>query len=46
MTTPTQQDISGQIEGACKKALGRRRPRRSALEIRVLIAFKPNPGRS
>jgi hypothetical protein len=41
MTTPTQQDISGQIE-ALKKAWADA-GRDGAPEIRILIAFKPNP---
>lgn len=41
MTTPTQQDISGQIE-ALKKAWAEA-GRSGAPEIRILIAFKPNP---
>ena len=41
MTTPTQQDISGQIE-ALKKAWADA-GRSGAPEIRILIAFKPNP---
>jgi probable F420-dependent oxidoreductase len=41
MTTPTQQDISGQIE-ALKKAWADA-GRAGAPEIRILIAFRPNP---
>jgi len=41
MTTPTQSDISGQIE-ALKKAWADA-GREGAPEIRILIAFKPNP---
>ncbi|GAA4730445.1 LLM class F420-dependent oxidoreductase [Nocardioides endophyticus] len=41
MTTPTQSDISGQIE-ALKKAWADA-GRAGAPEIRILIAFKPNP---
>ena len=41
MTTPTQQDVSGQIE-ALKKAWADA-GRAGAPEIRILIAFKPNP---
>jgi probable F420-dependent oxidoreductase len=41
MTTPTQSDISGQIE-ALKKAWADA-GRDGAPEIRILIAFKPNP---
>jgi probable F420-dependent oxidoreductase len=41
MTTPTQSDISGQIE-ALKKAWADG-GRAGAPEIRILIAFKPNP---
>src|SRR3954453_22960727 len=40
-TTPTQQDISGQIE-ALKKAWADA-GRAGAPEIRILIAFRPNP---
>lgn len=41
MTTPTQQDISGQIE-ALKKAWADA-GRAGAPEIRILIAFRPDP---
>ncbi|GAA4697607.1 LLM class F420-dependent oxidoreductase [Nocardioides conyzicola] len=41
MTTPTQSDISGQIE-ALKKAWADA-GRSGAPDIRILIAFKPNP---
>jgi len=41
MTTPTQQDISGQIE-SLKKAWADA-GRAGAPEIRILIAFRPNP---
>jgi probable F420-dependent oxidoreductase len=41
MTTPTQSDISGQIE-ALKKAWADA-GRDGEVEIRILIAFKPNP---
>ena len=41
MTTPTQTDISGQIE-ALKKAWADAGPRRRP-DIRILIAFRPDP---
>ncbi|CAB4746547.1 unannotated protein [freshwater metagenome] len=41
MTTPTQQDISGQIENL--KAAWAEAGREGLPDIRVLIAFKPNP---
>lgn len=41
MTTPTQQDISGQIEALTKAWADAGRA--GAPEIRVLIAFKPDP---
>lgn len=41
MTTPTQQDISGQIENL--KAAWADAGREGLPDIRILIAFKPNP---
>lgn len=41
MTTPTQQDISGQIENL--KAAWAEAGREGLPDIRILIAFKPNP---